>query len=396
MKPNDLYQSPNALAKYYQRFSVDKRCLLTGHSHQAWPDCSRDAQLNAWDDAAEYVDDKWEKVFAQTDKVRNAFFELMDDDSGYLCFGQNTHELLVRFLSALPFADRPEILTTNGEFYSIQRQLKRLSEEDIIINYVNSNPTVDVIPQLIEKLNHNTAAVLVSSVFFQSGEILKDLAELSIACQENGVILLVDAYHQLNVVPFSVKDLKLEHAYVLAGGYKYCQLGEGVCFLRYPKDCQMRPVVTGWFADFEHLDDLAFDELVYYDQGNNRFAGATFDPVSYYRAAEVFDFFKQQKLTPEILREVSQHQISLLIDRFDALSLNPNVIQRDDNILVKQIAGFLSLKSKNAKQYSAALKSEGVFTDVRGDVLRLGPAPYLSDSQLHEAMDIFEKVIAES
>ena len=38
MRPADLYASPNALAPSYSRFRVAERLLLTGHSHQAWPD----------------------------------------------------------------------------------------------------------------------------------------------------------------------------------------------------------------------------------------------------------------------------------------------------------------------------------------------------------------------
>jgi kynureninase len=51
--------SPNALAPHYARFGVAERLLLTGHSHQAWPDVAFEAQSAAWLDAARYVDDKW-------------------------------------------------------------------------------------------------------------------------------------------------------------------------------------------------------------------------------------------------------------------------------------------------------------------------------------------------
>ena len=52
-----LRASPNALARHYGRFRVAERLLLTGHSHQAWPDCGFDAQAEAWLDAARYVDE---------------------------------------------------------------------------------------------------------------------------------------------------------------------------------------------------------------------------------------------------------------------------------------------------------------------------------------------------
>ena len=80
--PDDLAASPNALAPHYSRFRVAERLLLTGHSHQAWPDVARDAQQEAFDDAAELVDDKWERAFAQADEVRAGYRRLLGDPGG--------------------------------------------------------------------------------------------------------------------------------------------------------------------------------------------------------------------------------------------------------------------------------------------------------------------------
>jgi len=70
MDLEDLRHRPNALAEHYTRFRVAERLLLTGHSHQAWPDCGFEAQQRAWLDAAERVDAKWEQAFAMADRVR--------------------------------------------------------------------------------------------------------------------------------------------------------------------------------------------------------------------------------------------------------------------------------------------------------------------------------------
>ena len=39
------------------------RLHFAAHSHHLWPDVTRDAVLEAWDDAARLVDRKWEHVF---------------------------------------------------------------------------------------------------------------------------------------------------------------------------------------------------------------------------------------------------------------------------------------------------------------------------------------------
>jgi hypothetical protein len=125
---------------------------------------------------------------------------------------------------------------------------------------------------------------------------------------------------------------------------------------------------------------------VVYGEGPARFAGATYDPTSHYRAAPVFEFFAARGLTPELLREVSQHQVGLLIARFDAMDLNPSLIARDRSIALGDIAGYLVLHSSRAGEICRKLHESGVYTDYRAEVLRIGPAPYLSDAQIEEAM----------
>ncbi len=378
--------SPEALARHYSRFRVTERILLTGHSHQAWPDCGFKAQSRAWLDAAEHVDDVWEKAFNKAVDVRRGFARLLGDSPDQIALASNTHELVVRFLSALPLAKRRKLITTDAEFHTIRRQLDRLAEEGVEVVKVVALPTATLAERLAVVVNDRTAAVLVSAVLYTNAHIVPNLAAVLTACQRVGAELLVDAYHALNVVPFSLKDQGLEGAYVVGGGYKYCQLGGGNAFLRIPADCALRPVVTGWFGEFTELAEPPAGGPVRYGPGAARFAGATYDPTSHYRAGAVFAFFEEQRLTAERLREVSQHQVGLLASAFDALSANPAVISRDRAVPLSALGGFLALRTPHAARVSAALKERGVWTDYRGDVLRLGPAPYLTDGQLTGAM----------
>lgn len=222
-KPEELYESPNKLAKFYSKFKVEERMLFTGHSHQAWPDCGFDAQQQAWLDAANYVDDKWDKAFEKSDEIKQGYSKLLNDKSGFITIAQNTHELLIKLFSALPLKDKSRIITTDGEFHSIRRQLDRLGEEGIEVMKVPSLPVAEVVEKLIAACNEKTSAVYVSSVFFNSGLILPGLKELSEFCDKNNIALIVDVYHQLNVVPFSVEENNLQNAFITGGGYKYCQ-----------------------------------------------------------------------------------------------------------------------------------------------------------------------------
>jgi kynureninase len=385
--PAALYATPNALAACYSHFRVAERLLLTGHSHQAWPDVGLAAQQQAWLDAAELVDDKWERAFAQAERVRRGFARLLEDPGGDIALSASTHDLVARFLSALPLPQRPRLVTTDGEFHTIRRQLDRLAEAGVEIVRVPARPVDQVAERLAKMVTDRTAAVLVSAVLYENAHIVPHLGAALAACQRFGAELLVDAYHALNVVPFSLGVERLEGAYVVGGGYKYCQLGEGNAFLRLPPDCALRPVITGWFSEFALLTTPPLHGPVPYGPGPARFAGATYDPTSHYRAAAVFDFFEEQGLTPALLREVSQHQVGLLIREFDQLDLDPAVVSRDRRAVpLEAVGGFLALRAPQADATAQALHARGVRTDHRGALLRLGPAPYLTDDQLRAAI----------
>jgi kynureninase len=382
------------LAPHYARFRVSERILLTGHSHQAWPDVAFDAQQRAWLDAAELVDDKWTRAFEVAEDVRAGWRRLLNEPGGHIALGQNTHELIVRLLSAVVIGTRGpkgpryvggRVITTDGEFHSIRRQVDRLAEEGIEIVKVAARPAASLAGRLAQHLNDRAACVLVSSVLFETAEIVPELDVLARACDRHGATLLVDAYHHLNVVPFDVQALGLSGAFITGGGYKYCQLGEGNCFLRVPPGCELRPVVTGWFTEFSALAEKPADGRVPYAAGGDRFAGATYDPTSHYRAAAVFKFHEDLDLGPSRLREISRHQVSLLRREFECLDLDPAVAHVEP-IPDERRAGFLAIRTPRAVRVATDLRLRGVFTDARGDVLRLGPAPYVTDEQLRDGI----------
>lgn len=399
LTPEALYGEPNALAPDYSRFRVSERLLLTGHSHQAWPDRGFTGHVRAWEDAAALVDEKWEKAFERADRVRAGFARLLGGpdgpDDGDYALASSTHELVVRFLSALPLGERPRLVTTDGEFHSIRRQLDRLAEEGLEIVRVASDPIGTLSERVAGALDDRTAAALVSCVRFRDAGIVRGLSAVEEAAERVGAAFLVDAYHALGVVPFSLAREGLERAFVVGGGYKYLQLGEGNCFLRVPPGCVLRPVVTGWFAEFSALDAGAGPGRVVYGEGADRFAGSTYDPTSHYRASEVFDFFEERRLEPGFLRTVSRHQVGRLASRFDELDLDPGVVARPRDVSLEDTGGFFALRAPRAAELQTALRRRGVLTDQRDGLLRLGPAPYLSDAQLDQAVAALAEAVAE-
>ena len=376
---------PRSLARHYSRSGVADRLVLTGHSHQAWPDVARAAQLEAFDDAALLLDEKWDRAFARADRVRSGLGAMLgDDERGRITLADSTHTLLVRLLSSLDLRARPRVVTTDGEFHSARRQLDRLEEAGVEV--VRVPATDDLAARLAAAVDGRTALVLVSKVLFGTARVVTGLAETAAACRAHGAVLVVDSYHALGALDWTLAQDDLHDAFVVGGGYKYLQQGEGVCFLRWPTGTALRPLVTGWFAEFGDVHAPPRGGVAYGD-GPERFAGSTYDPTSHYRAAAVLDFFDSQQMTPGWLRAVSRRQVGLLADAFDDLGADTAVIHRALCGPPEQRAGFLALRSPRAGELRAALRERGVRSDHRGDVLRLGPAPYLRDDQLIAAVE---------
>jgi selenocysteine lyase/cysteine desulfurase len=392
---DDLRRSPNALAPHYSRFDVGgDRILLSGHSHQAWPDVAEAGLLECFADAAGAVDGKWALAEAKVEQVRDGYRRFLSDPGGEVALGLNTHDLIVKLLSCLDLRRRPRVVTTEGEFHSLRRQLDRLAEEGLEVVWVPVEPVDTLAERLAGEVDERTALVGVSAVLFMTAEVVPGLAAVAEACERHGVDLLVDAYHALGTVPFGIHELGLGSAWVTGGGYKYLQLGEGNAFLRIPPHRHdVRPVITGWFAEFDLLTNARDDpHHVAYGSPASRFASGTYDPASAYRGARVFAFFDDQGLTPALLHESYQHQLGVLGAAFDSLDLPPEVIDRDRRMPIAGLGGFLSLVTPHAGEVRVALTGRGVLTDSRADRLRVGPAPYLSDRQLEAGMAVIGEV----
>jgi len=342
------------------------------------------------------VDDKWPAAFAAADAVRTYVATCIGAEPAQIALAPNTHDLVVRWLSALPLLQRPKIVTTDAEFHSLRRQLARFGEAGLEIVQVPAAPACDVGWRLAQCIDARTSAVAISLVFYTTGEIAQGLRALADRCRELGAELLIDAYHALNVLPVDLFALGIEHAYVTGGGYKYMQLGEGNAFLRLPPECALRPLLTGWWAEWRQTGSTPGDGPVFYPDGPDRFAGATYDPTSHYRAAEVLDFFARESLTPEFLAEVNRHQRRLLTERFDALDLDPRRVRRDLGVGSDAATGFVSLIAPDATRISTQLRARGVGCDARGDRLRFGPAPYHCDTQLCDAIDQLGELVRAS
>ncbi|WP_299494017.1 kynureninase [uncultured Shewanella sp.] len=391
-----LLTTSHTLQSHYSDFQVDSRILLSGHSHQAWPNIAKQGLLDSFNDAALHIDDKWQAAFKKADKVKRFYGHLLGETASEITLGASTHELLLRFISDLPQLKIKQphraikIITTDGEFHSMRRQLDRLQDINFIIEKIPVSPSETLATRIIERFDNTTDAVMLSAVFFSSSEVFQDIGQVAQAAKDLSIPCLVDAYHALNVIPFNLNDWQLSSAFIIGGGYKYCQAGEGNCFMRLPKGYHGSPLITGWFAEFENLSQQA--SSVGYGQGHSAFSGSTYDPASHYRAAAVFDFFNKHKLNDKTLHHINYTQINRLYSGIKSMKVHKNTLCLPQHS-IENNGGFLSLTTPQAQRWVTELAKHNILCDSRGNQLRLGPAPYVSHTQLDNTLEVIEYLL---
>jgi len=337
--------------------------------------------LQYWDDTASMVDDKWQHIFAEVmpEVQQNIAAILNSKQPEQLVFAPNTHELLYRVISCLDLNKPLKILTTDSEFHSFNRQVDRLNEmASVQVTKVPSLPFEDFETRFIQQIQQQDFdLIFVSQVFFNSGLALKDVNAIVNAVTNPDSIIVLDGYHGFMALPTDLSDIA-HRVFYLAGGYKYAQGGEGCCFMHVPKGCQLRPLYTGWFAEFGALDKARTGQVNYSTDGK-RFAGSTMDKSALYRLRAVFKLFQQHNIdVPEIHSYVQQLQQAFL-QKIDELK---HPLLNRQHLLVSDLTHhghFLTFKLPTAELVFAlaeTLKNNGILTDYRGDRLRFGFALY--------------------
>jgi kynureninase len=351
------------------------RLHLAAHSHHLWPDVTFEAQGQAWLDAASLWDGKWERIFGEVLPEAQGYVARHCGvaDPGTVAFAPNTHEFVLRLLSAVPAARVPRVLTTDAEFHSFSRQMARLAEEGLALLDVIAAEPFESFPARFAATagagGHDM--VFFSHVFFNSGYVVPDVAALVGSVADAGTIVVVDGYHAFMALPVDLAAMS-HRAFYLGGGYKYACAGEGACFMLCPPGVAPRPRNTGWYAGFGSLE-AGFAGAVPYAASGMRFMGATFDPSGLYRLNAAMRWFDEVGVSAEAAHGRARAMQAGFLAAMERAGIAG--LRARDLVVPAEMAdrgNFLAFRSKFSVPYQSALAQAGIVTDVRGDVLRIG------------------------
>lgn len=374
--------------KYYSQFlqaAGSGTLHMACHSHHYWPDATLEAVQQYWWDAAELADDKWSKIFDEKIPAwQRAVAEVLNlPVPERIALAPNTHELVYRLLSAFDLTRPLRILTTDGEFYSFARQLQRLDElPNVQVVRVPKEPYATLAERFERELHRSDYQLAYASqVFFDSGVVFPDLLGIAGRKPESAEFV-IDGYHGFFALPTDLGAIA-DKVFYTAGSYKYLGGGEGLCFMSIPAHCELRPLNTGWFAELSQLENRP-GEVGYADNWL-RFAGATMDYSTLYKALSVLELFRAQGINVErIHRHVlaAQRRFLETMDSAGHPLLNrDNLIQQDLRNGHGHFFTFHCGGPEQAEQLQRELKQRQVLCDRRNQLLRLGFALYHSDQE---------------
>lgn len=385
--------------------AVPDRLHFAAHSHHPWPDVTRDAALQSWDLSSQELDAKWGTLFSKTiPEAQRSLLELLgvpNAEPDQIAIAPNTFELVVRLMSCLEgFGSRPlRILTTDSEFHSFERQIRRLEEAGWVqATRVPIEPYATFLDRFTEAARSSKEKWdwgFLSHVFFTTGYHWGAASQLTARLEGIESIthtpIVIDGYHALGAIPVTLADAS-DRFFYLGGGYKYLQAGEGACFVYCPKRFaeHLRPVFTGWMSHYGSLREPRSLPVRYGPYGM-ALIGATFDATPWLRFNAVMKLWRTEfgDLNQAVLglrKKVSELQ-GHFESRWNTLGLgNPEILRPQDR------GSFLAFRHPRAQELARTLQDHQIFTDARDPFWRVGFGVYQSPEGIERLIKVVREL----
>jgi kynureninase len=347
-------------ARVLQRSEI----YLANHSLGRPPDRMAEdvrAALDAW---YSDLDGAWRLWLEAREKFRALTGRLVGASANLIIPKTSAGQGLRAVLNS--FASKPRVVTSDGEFDSL----------DFILRVYRQQGRIELKVMPWQELSAKGADLLVvSSVMFRTGEVVKHLPKLIHDAHAAGALALVDVYHHAGVLPLDLAALEADFA--VGGSYKYTRGGPGACWLYVRPGLveTLRTPDTGWFAK-KDMFAYARPEPPEFAAGGYAWLEST-PPV-----LAPFQALAGLELTLELgVERIREHNLA---QKATLKSLLP----AEDHG-----GAFVTVKTPRASAIAAELEKLDIKTDARGDYLRLCPDYLNSRAELKRAASSLEALL---
>ncbi|MBU6414522.1 MAG: aminotransferase class V-fold PLP-dependent enzyme [Planctomycetes bacterium] len=282
--------------------------------------------------------------------------------------------------------DEPQIVATRGEFDSCDFILKTYRVRGrAAVAFVEPDASGMIhADAVIESISPKTSLVLLSQIFYSTGQVLEEIPRICARAHECGAVVILDCYHSFGVIPIDIAALGIDFA--IGGSYKYTRGGPGACWLAISPEivdrghARLAPTLdTGWFAK---LDAFAYQrpEIPHRAAGGDSWLESTPPIATMYQARSGLDFTRAIGI--DRLRAHNLAQQARLAQLLSDAGIP---------ILDHQPRGaFLRVPHADTNVLVQRLKTNKVNTDTRLGTVRLCPDILTTDEELVRAVAIIK------
>lgn len=382
----------------------DEVIYMDGNSLGLFPKAAEASLLRVLEDYKRMGIDCWTKtnpqLFLYQDHLGALMASLVGASPEEVTIMSNTtlnlHSMIATFYK--PSAERFKILVDDLTFptsrYAIESQLrlKGLSPEEALKEVKSLDGRTLDEAMLIEAMTEDVAMAVFPSVLYRSGQLL-DVARLTQAAHERGIIIGFDCCHGVGAVPHEFSKWDVDFAVWCT--YKYLNGGPGSNAALYlnKRHFGLHPGLAGWQG---YVKDKQFDLLNTFEPVRN--AGGwqsgtqnIFSMAPLEGSLELFNSVGVEKIREKSLK-LTDYLMALIDDKLTGYGFsvgNPREAHRR--------GGHVALEHPDAVRINQALKDNGVMPDFRApNVIRLAPiALYTSFTEVFRVVETLVRIMDE-
>lgn len=382
----------------------DEVIYMDGNSLGLFPKAAEASLLRVLEDYKRMGIDCWTKtnpqLFLYQDHLGALMASLVGASPEEVTIMANTtlnlHSMIATFYK--PSAERFKILVDDLTFptsrYAIESQLrlKGLVPEEALKEVKSLDGRTLNEDLLIEAMTKDVAIAVFPSVLYRSGQLL-DVARLTQAAHERGIIIGFDCCHGVGAVPHEFSKWDVDFAVWCT--YKYLNGGPGSNAALYlnKRHFGLHPGLAGWQG---YVKDKQFDLLNTFEPVRN--AGGwqsgtqnIFSMAPLEGSLELFNRVGVEKIREKSLK-LTDYLMALIDDKLTGYGFsvgNPREAHRR--------GGHVALEHPDAVRINQALKDNGVMPDFRApNVIRLAPiALYTSFTEVFRVVETLVRIMDE-
>lgn len=382
----------------------DEVIYMDGNSLGLFPKAAETALLRVLEDYKRMGIDCWTKtepqLFLYQDHLGALMAPLVGADPEEVTIMSNTtlnlHSMIATFYE--PTQSRYKILVDDLTFptsrYAIESQirLKGLSVKNALKEFKSLDGRTLDEQGLIEAMTEDVAMVVLPSVLYRSGQLL-DVARLTQAAHERGILIGFDCCHGVGAVPHEFSKWDVDFAVWCT--YKYLNGGPGSNAGLYlnRRHFGRHPGLAGWQG---YVKDKQFDLLNTFEplKSAGGWQTGTQNIFSMAPLEGSLTLFNQVGMTQ--IREKSLKLTDYLMALIDD-ALSDYGFSVGNPRAPHQRGGHVALEHPEAVRINQALKDMGVMPDFRApNVIRLAPvALYTSFTEVYRVVECLVKIMEE-